>query len=248
MRPRLASRACRIRSRCIKGEDGVRAVRDHVFPTGFSQLLGGERAASFFRQIVGGWIGTDQLAQCLAPPGQAGTDGADRYAKHGCDFLVAHTLKANEQDGRALFLGQFGDCSLKVAQLQPVALVWCSRQQRLVVVQPDRGSFAYRSPNIIDVLVVQYRKQPRAQVRPILPKMQFTKGSRKAVLYEIIGSADIARQGSRIAPQARDFGLDLPVGFRHDMLSSGGSARGADHMRRLYRGAVIRKCQPACFL
>jgi hypothetical protein len=142
MRPRLASRACRIRSRRIKGEDCVRAVRNHVFPTGFSQLLGGERAASFFRRIVGGWIGTDQLAQCLAPAGQAGSDGADRYAEHGSDFFVAHTLKANEQNGRALFFGQFGDCSLKIAQFEPVTLVRRSRQQRLVVIQPDRGSFA----------------------------------------------------------------------------------------------------------
>jgi hypothetical protein len=89
-------------------------------------------------------------------------------------------------------------------------------------------------------LIMQYREQPRTQIRPVLPKMQFAQGSRQAILDEIVGSANVARQCSRITPQARDFGLDLPVGIRHDMLPMQDRSAGRRSRERLYRGDVIR--------
>ena len=41
--------------------------------------------------------------------------------------------------------------------------------------------------------------------------MRFAKGTGQAVLYEIVGGDEIARQRAGIASQAGNFGFDVPI-------------------------------------
>jgi hypothetical protein len=46
--------------------------------------------------------------------------------------------------------------------------------------------------------------------------VQLSESAGEAVLHEIVRRHDIARQGARIAPQARDLGLDAAMDIRHE--------------------------------
>ena len=48
--------------------------------------------------------------------------------------------------------------------------------------------------------------------------MQFAEGAGQTILDEIVGGDDVARQCTRVAPKARDFGFDLPVSVGHERL------------------------------
>ena len=82
--------------------------------------------------------------------------------------------------------------AIEIAQLEPPSLLRCAGKQRLALAQPDRRSFPRGSPDVIKVLVMKYRKQPRSQVRSLLPQMQFTKGPSQAVLDEIVCGDEVA--------------------------------------------------------
>ena len=45
--------------------------------------------------------------------------------------------------------------------------------------------------------------------------MQFSKRAREAVLHEVVCHHDVAGQGARIAPQARNLRFDVPVRVGH---------------------------------
>jgi len=46
---------------------------------------------------------------------------------------------------------------------------------------------------MIHILVVQDGEEPSAKIGSLLPKMQFTKSTGQAVLYEIVGADNVAR-------------------------------------------------------
>jgi len=71
---------------------------------------------------------------------------------------------------------------------------------------------------VVDVLVVQYRKQPRPQVRSLLPQMQFAESTSQAVLNEIVCLDQIARQRTRVASKAGNLGFNFPIGVGHRRL------------------------------
>ena len=112
-------------------------------------------------------------------------------AEDGRDLLVTHALKADEQDRRRA-LPEIWQSRARGRAIRAAVLGGAPLSAGVVVIQSDRNTFAYRSSNIIDILVVQDRKQPRSQVGPILPQVQFADGASKAVLDEIVGSADIS--------------------------------------------------------
>ena len=97
-----------------------------------------------------------QSAQGFTAAREPRTDSSDGDIENRCDFSVAHSLQADEQDYRTLRTGEFGDSALEIAQLQSVSLLRCSGQQRLAFTQADRPSFPGCSPDVVDVLVVKY--------------------------------------------------------------------------------------------
>ena len=133
-----------------------------------------------------------QSTQCFTTTREPRTDGSDRDIENGGDFSVTHSLQPDEQDYRPLHPREFGDSALEIAQLEPPSLLRRAAQQRFAVAQPDRRSFSRGSPDVINVLVVKYRKQPRPQVRSLLPQMQFAEGPSQAVLDEIVCGDEVA--------------------------------------------------------
>jgi hypothetical protein len=111
-----------------------------------------------------------------------------------------------------------GDSAFKIAQLEPSSLLRWARKQRLALAQPDRRSFPRSSPDVINVLVMKYREQPRPQVRSLLPQMQFTKGPSQAVLDEVVCGDEVAGQRARVASKTGNFGFDVPIRVRHRRL------------------------------
>jgi hypothetical protein len=139
-----------------------------------------------------GMANARQSAQCLTTTREPRTDGSNRDVENRCDFSVTHSLQADEQDYRPLHFREFGDSALEIAQLKPPSLLRCAGQQRLALAQPDRRSFPRGSPEVINVLVMKYREQPRSQVRSSLPQMQLAKGPGQAVLDEIVCCDEVA--------------------------------------------------------
>jgi hypothetical protein len=61
------------------------------------------------------------------------------------------------------------------------------------------------------MLIVQYREEPSPQIGSLLPQLNLPECSGKALLDKIICDNDIASKGPRVAAEARDQGLNLPV-------------------------------------
>ena len=57
--------------------------------------------------------------------------------------------------------------------------------------------------------------------------MQLSERAGEAILNEIVGRGDIARQRARIAPQARNLGFDAAMDFALTTIPSCSSATGA---------------------
>jgi len=97
-----------------------------------------------------------QSAQGLASTREPRTDGPNRDAENHSDLLVAHPLQSDQQDHRALGIGQLGNCAFEITQLEPPALLRRMREQRLSFTQPDHCSFPDLSADMINVLIMKY--------------------------------------------------------------------------------------------
>jgi hypothetical protein len=100
--------------------------------------------------------------------------------------------------------------------VEALALVRRPGQHRLGFTQPDHGPLAHRAANLVHVLIMEDREEPRPQVGALLPQMQLPQGAGKAILNQIVRRHDIAREGASVAPQARNLGLDAPMDVRHE--------------------------------
>jgi hypothetical protein len=156
-----------------------------------------------------------QSAQCLTTTREPRTDGSNRDIESRSDFSVTHSLQADEQDYQPLHSREFGDSALEIAQLEPPSLLRCAGQQRLALAQPDRRPFPRGSPEVINVLVMKYREQPRTQIRSLLPQMQLAKGPSQAVLDEIVCGDEVSGERARIASKTGNFRFDVPIRVRH---------------------------------
>ena len=152
-----------------------------------------------------------QVAQGFTAAREPRTDGPYRDIENRGDLSVAHSLQADEQDHRPLRTREFSNSTPKIAQLEPPSLLRGSGELWIALTQSDGHSFPRRPPNVIDVLVVKYREQPRPQVCSLLPKMQSAEGTGQALLYEIVRCNEIARQRAGIASQAGNFGFNVPI-------------------------------------
>jgi hypothetical protein len=101
--------------------------------------------------------GPHQPAQRLTAAGEPRTYGSDRDIEDRGNFFVAHSLKGDEQDYRSLLHWKFGESALKIAQFESPSLLRRTSQKRFALVQPDCCPFARGSPDVINVLVVEYR-------------------------------------------------------------------------------------------
>jgi len=97
-----------------------------------------------------------QSAQRLAGAREPRTNGPNRHLEDHSDLLVAHPLQSDQQDHRALSIGQLADCALEIAQLEPPPLLRRMGEQRLSFVQRDRCPFPHLSADMINVLIVKY--------------------------------------------------------------------------------------------
>jgi len=79
----------------------------------------------------------------------------------------------------------------------------------------DTDPFAGRAPDVVDILVVQDREEPGAQIGAGLPEMLFGNRPGQAALDEIVGSRHIPGQGTRIAAQPRNLCLKQPAEIVH---------------------------------
>jgi hypothetical protein len=156
-----------------------------------------------------------QPAQCLTASGETRTDCPDRDIENRGNFSVTHSLQSNEQDYRSLIHREFGDSTLKIAQFKSSPLLRRTSEKRFALIQSDRCSFSRGSPKVINVLVVKYREQPRPQVRPLSPQMQFLERPSQAVLDEIVCGDGVAGERPRVASKTRNFGLDVPKSAGH---------------------------------
>jgi hypothetical protein len=152
-----------------------------------------------------------QSAQRLSTPRQPRAYCPDWNVENCGDLIVAHSLECNEQNYRTLRVGQLGEGALEISELEPFSLLRCARQHRLAIRQSDCRSFASGSADMINVLMMQYRKQPCSQICPLSPEMQPAEGPRKTVLDEIISDDGVMRQGACVATQAGNFGFDVPM-------------------------------------
>jgi hypothetical protein len=65
---------------------------------------------------------------------------------------------------------------------------------------------------------MENRKQPRVQIGTPLPEVELRQSASQAVLNEIVGEYNVTGQRPRIAPKARDLGLDRLTRIRHESL------------------------------
>jgi len=88
----------------------------------------------------------------------------------------------------ALFLRQLADGSFEIAQLQGGDCVGLDGQHRRHFLDRDIDPFADRAPDVVDMLVVQDREKPGAQIGAGLPEMLFGDRAGQAALDEIVGA------------------------------------------------------------
>jgi len=95
-------------------------------------------------------------AQRFSGARETRSNGPDRDVEHRGDLLVAHSFQSDQEDHRALGIGQLANCAFQIAQLEPPALLRGMGEQRLSFTQPDRCPFPHLSPDMIDVLIMKY--------------------------------------------------------------------------------------------
>ena len=114
-------------------------------------------------------------------------------------------------------------------------------EERFALIQSDRCPFSRGSPKVISVLVVKYRKQPRPQVRPLSPQVQFPECPGQAVLDEIVCGDGVAGERPRVASKTRNFGFDVPKRAGHrGLLPLVTIGQGRSRVSKDYRHDVIR--------
>jgi hypothetical protein len=92
----------------------------------------------------------------LAPARKARPDRPNRDVENRGDLLVIHSFQSDEEDNRALLLGELGERALQVAELEPLTLLRRVDQQRFVLVQSDGAPLTGGSSDVVDILVVEY--------------------------------------------------------------------------------------------
>src|SRR5437660_483650 len=97
-----------------------------------------------------------QSAQRLAGAREPRTNGPNRDVKDHRDLLVAHSLQTDQQDHRALGIGQLANCAFEIAQLEPPALLRRMGEEWLSLTQPHRGPFAHLPTDMVHVLIMKY--------------------------------------------------------------------------------------------
>src|SRR5437764_10060431 len=194
----------------------------------WSGYLGGAalwsgRAAALSRGLVvmlfrGRWdlvAHIHQAAQLVSAARQPRADCANGYAEDLGNLLVAHALKADEEDHLALLLRQPRDGGLQIAQLQDGDGIGLHGQHRRHFFDSDVDALAHRAPDIVDVLIVQDREQPGAQIGAGLPQMLFGDRASQAALDEIVRACHVPGQRPRIAAQPRNFRFEQPSVVGH---------------------------------
>jgi len=118
--------------------------------------------------------------------------------------------------------------TFQVTQFKAPALIRRPHQQRLGFAQPDRRSFPYRTADLIYILIMEDSKQPGAQIRSIVPEVEFGQSTGQTILYEIVGSNGVASQCAGVTPQARNLGFDLAMKVIQGSISAVAIGRCAD--------------------
>jgi hypothetical protein len=150
-------------------------------------------------------------AQGLPTARNSRTDRPDGKVYERCSFVVSHSLQSDEQNYRPLLFGQCGESALQIAKLEPHGLIGRNRRVPVKFLQLGAGALARLPASVTYILMVQDGKQPRAEIGPLFPQVNFPEGSGEALLDEIVCGYEIARQNPRVARQTRDLGLDYLV-------------------------------------
>jgi hypothetical protein len=146
-----------------------------------------------------------QPAQHFAAAREARPDGADRNIEHDRNLLITHPFETNEQNDLPLLLGEKTDHPLEVAQLQRRLSTRRHGQDRHDVFQRDGNALPYRAADVVDVLVMEDREQPSAQIGARQPEMFLGNRANQAALHQIVGARRIPGQRPCVAPQPWDF-------------------------------------------
>jgi hypothetical protein len=155
-----------------------------------------------------------QLAQLVAAAREARAHRADGYFEDRGHFLVRHAFEPDEKDYFALLRLQLAKRGFEVTQLQGRHYIRLNRQLRGFA-ELDAAGFAHRAPDIVDMLIVQDREEPGAQIGAGLPQMLFGDRAGEATLDEIVGPRHIPRQRPRIAAQPGNFRFEQPSVVGH---------------------------------
>jgi hypothetical protein len=150
-------------------------------------------------------------AQAFAAACNPRADSSDRNVCDRRGFVVSHPFQSNEEDCRPLLLRQFGEGALQIAKLQMRNLVRRERRPRAIFLQFNTGSLARRPAEETDMPIVQDGEQPGPKIGAFFPQVHFPKGVPKAILHELVSSADITGQGARVTCKTGDQGFDFPV-------------------------------------
>jgi hypothetical protein len=151
----------------------------------------------------------DTQAFATARYSRADSSDRDVYDRRG--FVVSHPFQSNEEDCRSLLLRQFGEGALQIAKLQMRNLVRRERLPRAIFLQFNTRSLARRPAEETDMPIVQDSEQPGPKIGAFFPQVHFPKGVPKAILHELVSSADITGQGARVTCKTGDQGFDFPV-------------------------------------
>jgi hypothetical protein len=136
---------------------------------------------------------------------QSRAHGAYRHIQDRRGLLVSKSLHGNEENGLTLLFRKAKERLLELTQSQARAFGRRRRRFDAAILEYCSRSLSYRAADVIDVLVVKNREQPRPEVRPRPPKMRFRQRSQHAILDEVVCSFAIVRQGVRVTAQPRNF-------------------------------------------
>ena len=109
-----------------------------------------------------------------------------------------------------MHVGELVDGSLEIAKLQMLGLIGLERRS-VPLAQLDRIALACRAADVVDMLVLQDREEPGAQIRSALPKIGFREGTGERSLDQIVGIDQVALQRPRIARKAGNQGCDFAI-------------------------------------
>ena len=149
--------------------------------------------------------------QAFATARYSRADSSDRNVCDRRGFVVSHPFQSNEEDCRSLLLRQFGEGALQIAKLQMRNLVRRERRPRAIFLQFNTRSLACRPAEETDMPIVQDGEQPGPKIGAFFPQVHFPEGVPKAILHELVSSADITGQGARVTCKTGDQGFDFPV-------------------------------------